>query len=164
VRPSAVCDSVLDWRVGPRLFTAFDPPNFPGGGEERQPSPGPSRFDLFPSRSASAPTSKAWKARDLVRSRHLQEVLHLGPGIGLRWSATLAAARAPRPATPPPPAEERDERAPVHWTSSSARISNASGTSRPSALAVLRLMTSSTFTDCCTGRSEGFAPLRIVPA
>src|SRR5262245_350269 len=36
------------------------------------------------SRSASAPTSKAWKARDLVRSRHLQEVLHLGPGIGLK--------------------------------------------------------------------------------
>ena len=29
VRPSAVCDSVLDWRVGPRLCTAFDPPNFP---------------------------------------------------------------------------------------------------------------------------------------
>jgi hypothetical protein len=24
-----LCDSVLDWRVGPRLFTAFDPPNFP---------------------------------------------------------------------------------------------------------------------------------------
>src|SRR5262249_27730700 len=26
--PQPVCDSVLDWRVGPSLFTAFDPPNF----------------------------------------------------------------------------------------------------------------------------------------
>ena len=31
----------------------------------------------------------------------------------------------------------------------------------PSALAVLRLMTSSTFVDCWTGRSAGFSPLRI---
>ena len=36
--------------------------------------------------------------------------------------------------------------------------------SRPSALAVLRLMTSSTLVDCMTGRSAGFSPLRIRPA
>src|SRR5262245_63784061 len=28
--------------------------------------------------------AKRGKVRDLVRSRHLQEVLHLGPGIGLK--------------------------------------------------------------------------------
>ena len=33
---------------------------------------------------------------------------------------------------------------------------------RPSALAVLRLMTSSNFVGCSTGRSAGFAPLRIL--
>ena len=33
---------------------------------------------------------------------------------------------------------------------------------RPSALAVLRLMTSSNFVGCSTGRSAGLAPLRIL--
>src|SRR5947209_14500373 len=36
---------------------------------------------------------------------------------------------------------------------SSARASSVGGTSRPSALAVLRLMTSSNFVGCSTGRS-----------
>src|SRR6516165_10098503 len=40
-------------------------------------------------------------------------------------------------------AEQRDERAPFHSITSSARASKVGGTSRPSALAVLRLMTSS---------------------
>ena len=44
---------------------------------------------------------------------------------------------------------------------SSARASNEWGTSRPSALAVLRLITSSYLVGACTGRSAGFAPLRI---
>jgi len=35
------------------------------------------------------------------------------------------------------------------------------GNSRPSALAVLRLMTRSYLIGCCTGRSEGFSPLRM---
>ena len=46
---------------------------------------------------------------------------------------------------------------------SSARASNAGGTVRPSALAVLRLILSSIFVDCWTGISEGFSPLRILP-
>ena len=33
---------------------------------------------------------------------------------------------------------------------------------RPSALAVLRLMINSNFVGCSTGRSLGFAPLRIL--
>src|SRR6266511_4915300 len=44
---------------------------------------------------------------------------------------------------------------------SSARASRLSGTVRPSALAVLRLMTSSNLVGACTGRSAGFSPLRI---
>ena len=60
-------------------------------------------------------------------------------------------------------AEQRDELAPLHSITSSARASSEGGTSRPSALAVLRLMNSSTFVDCWTGRSAGFSPLRTLP-
>jgi hypothetical protein len=44
---------------------------------------------------------------------------------------------------------------------SSARASSDGGTSRPSNLAVCRLMANSNLVDCKTGRSAGFAPLRI---
>ena len=44
---------------------------------------------------------------------------------------------------------------------SSARASSDGGISRPSALAVLRLMTSSYLVGACTGRSAGFSPLRM---
>src|SRR6476646_3146045 len=46
---------------------------------------------------------------------------------------------------------------------SSARASNEGGTVRPSALAVLRLITSSYLVGCSIGRSDGFVPLRILP-
>jgi hypothetical protein len=46
---------------------------------------------------------------------------------------------------------------------SSAIASTPDGIVRPNALAVLRLMTSSTFVDRSTGKSAGFAPLRIFP-
>jgi hypothetical protein len=45
---------------------------------------------------------------------------------------------------------------------SSARTSNEGGTVRPSALAVLRLITNSNLVGCSTGRSEGLVPLRIL--
>src|SRR5262245_28526077 len=50
-----------------------------------------------------------------------------------------------------------------HSITSSARASRVAGISRPSALAVLRLMISSTLVACWTGRSPGFSPLRILP-
>ena len=46
---------------------------------------------------------------------------------------------------------------------SSAVASSDGGMSRPSALAVLRLIINSTFVDCMTGRSAGFSPLRTRP-
>src|SRR5262249_1424588 len=58
-------------------------------------------------------------------------------------------------------AEQRDELAALHSITPSARASNCPGTSIPSAFAVLRLITSSTFVGACTGRSAGFSPLRI---
>ena len=50
---------------------------------------------------------------------------------------------------------------PPHSITSSARASSDGGTSRPSALAVLRLMTSSYLVGACTGRSAGFSPFRM---
>ena len=44
-------------------------------------------------------------------------------------------------------AEQREELAPLHSITSSARASNVGGISRPSALAVSRLIISSTFVD-----------------
>jgi hypothetical protein len=43
---------------------------------------------------------------------------------------------------------------------SSARSSSGSGTLRPIALAILRLITSSNFTGCSIGKSAGFAPFK----
>src|SRR5262245_2484249 len=50
---------------------------------------------------------------------------------------------------------------PFHSITSSARASTVGGNSRPSALAVLRLITSSYLFGACTGRSAGFSPLRM---
>src|SRR5262249_21838637 len=58
-------------------------------------------------------------------------------------------------------AEQRDELAPPHSITSSARASRVGGTSRPRAFAVLRLITSSYFVGTCTGRSAAFSPLRM---
>src|SRR5262249_36615291 len=56
-----------------------------------------------------------------------------------------------------------DERAPVHYSiPSSARPSSDCGIVKPRALAVLRLITKSNLLGCSTGRSAGFAPLRIL--
>jgi hypothetical protein len=52
-------------------------------------------------------------------------------------------------------AEKCDELEPDHSITSSARASIIGGTSRPSALAVLRLITSSYLVGACTGRSAG---------
>src|SRR5262245_4910002 len=58
-------------------------------------------------------------------------------------------------------ADQRQEFAPLHSITSSARASSEGGTSMPSALAVLRLSTSSYLVGACTGRSAGFSPLRM---
>src|SRR5262249_39323457 len=49
-------------------------------------------------------------------------------------------------------AEKRDELAPPHSITSSARASNVGATDKPSALAVVRLMTRSNLVGCATGR------------
>src|SRR5262249_49133299 len=54
------------------------------------------------------------------------------------------------------------EGATVHSITRSARSSTDGGMVRPRAFAVLRLITSSYFVGCSTGRSAGLAPLRIL--
>src|SRR5436853_2755736 len=49
-----------------------------------------------------------------------------------------------------------------HWVTSSARSNSDCGIVIPSALAVLRLITSSNLVGCSTGSSPGFAPLKIL--
>src|ERR1700730_2747771 len=61
-------------------------------------------------------------------------------------------------------AGKRDELATPHSITSSASCWRCKGTSRPSALAVLRLITSSYLNGAWTGSSLGFSPLRMRPA
>src|SRR5262245_37619646 len=58
--------------------------------------------------------------------------------------------------------DERDEIAPLHSITSSARASSDGGTSMPSAFAVVRLMTRSNLVGCSTGTSLGFALRKIL--
>src|SRR5215217_4990126 len=53
----------------------------------------------------------------------------------------------------------KNDRYSITW---SARASSVEGTVRPSAFAVLRLIRSSNFVGCSTGRSAGFTPFRIL--
>ena len=54
--------------------------------------------------------------------------------------------------------------APDHSITSSASNCMELGTVKPSAVAVLRFITSSNLAACITGKSAGFSPLRIRPA
>jgi hypothetical protein len=58
--------------------------------------------------------------------------------------------------------EKRHELPPSHSITSSARARSASGTTRPSALTVLRLNTSSNLLGCSTGKSCGLVPCKIL--
>jgi hypothetical protein len=69
------------------------------------------------------------------------------------WHTTGAGSRRA--------AEQRYELAALHSITSSASASSLSGTLRPSALAVVRLMTSLNLVAACTGSSAGLAPLRM---
>src|SRR4029077_7237443 len=76
-----------------------------------------------------------------------------------RDSRRLLRARCERPRCYRA-AKQRDELSPFHSITSSARPSRGSGMVRPSALAVFKLIISSIFVTCWTGRSAGFSPLR----
>ncbi len=60
------------------------------------------------------------------------------------------------------PAEKRHELPPPHSITSSARARRVGATAIPRAFAVFKLRTSSNFEGSSTGRSAGFAPLKIL--
>src|SRR5262249_7670146 len=92
-----------------------------------------------------------------------------GPNGRWRWGLPWDREWARQPV--------RAGRVPVDWEqtnapqhglaysiTSSAVESSVGGTARPSILAVQALMTNSNLVDCTTGKSAGFAPLRMRPA
>src|SRR5262249_34944021 len=76
-------------------------------------------------------------------------------------SHSLAWLRARRERTCCHAAEQRDEIAPPHSITSSARPSSCGGTVRPSAFAVLMLRAVTNLVAACTGRSAGLVPRRM---
>ena len=70
-------------------------------------------------------------------------------------------------AMPTPPTPSKTAVPPIapgihpYSMTSSARASSVGGRSRPSALTVFRLITSSYLVGACTGRSAGLSPLRM---
>src|SRR5499427_6744212 len=111
---------------------------------------------------------------DVASFRPTQTLQRLAERRNARLCLRIALGKAHQHADPPHPlallracrerprsrraAEQRDERAPLHSITSSARASSMGGIVRPSALAVLRLITSSYLVGACTGRSAGFSP------
>src|SRR6516162_7910844 len=76
----------------------------------------------------------------------------------------LLRARRERPSRRRATEKRYELAASHHSITSSAATSSFSGTVRPSIRAVEALMTSSNLLDCTTGKSAGFAPLRMRPA
>jgi hypothetical protein len=70
-----------------------------------------------------------------------------------------ANARSPKSATTRLMHRSKEPR---YSITSSARASSVGGSVRPSALAVLRLTTSSNLVGCSIGRSAGFIPFRVL--
>src|SRR5262245_48729344 len=100
--------------------------------------------------------STAWFA---VIKAHFTRNLHSSADLAL----VLLPAHRERPRGRRA-AEQGDQCAPVHSITSSAATCSVSGTLRPSAFAVFRLITSSNLVGCKTGNSAGLSPLRIAPA
>src|SRR5262245_4094694 len=91
----------------------------------------------------------------LLRSTVRMSASHPKATESLRSSEVTLSATTGR--------EQSQQSVPLYSITSSARASRVIGKVRPSALAVLRLITRSALVDCCTGRSAAFSPLRIRP-
>src|SRR5262245_14637885 len=106
-------------------------------------------------------------AQTLLKCSHVPRVRHRGrrtknTNHGHRGLLCARRQRPRRSAT-----DERDELAPshglpAHSITSSARASSVGGMSRPSALAVLRLIIVWNFVARSTGRSVGLVPFKIL--
>src|SRR5262249_62174046 len=93
----------------------------------------------------------ACTVRPRLRRRRIENSDH--------WHRRLLRPRRQRPGRRS--THDGDELAAPHSITSSARAMSAGGTVRPMALAVARLMTSSSLLGNSTGRSAGFSPFKI---
>src|SRR5262245_13748281 len=113
---------------------------------------------------------------DVASFRPTQTLQRLAERRNARLCLRVALGKAHQHADPPHPAgllrarqerpsrrtaEQRDELSAPHSITSSAVARSVDGTSSPSALAVLRLITVWCLVGNCTGRSAAFSPLRI---
>src|SRR6516164_6172543 len=111
------------------------------------------------------PNHKCMVTSDIGSRNNWIDNCQVGMGHIFQHSRSGFALRPRRERPRGRAAEERDEIAPFHRCNhsitSSARASSVGGTSRPRALAVLRLITNSYLVGACTGKSAGFSPLRM---
>src|SRR6185503_7855437 len=119
------------------------------GPDDRPTPPHPDEMNrkTAPGRDSAAPSSPGSR-RESHHSDGITDQKSLQ-----RTSATKSANRRPEQV-------QQIRLGTLPWTysiTSSARASSVGGTSRPSVLAVLRLITSSYFTGACTGRSAGLS-------
>src|SRR5262249_59337879 len=96
--------------------------------------------------------------RAVLNQAHCQPIGRLAK-VHEHCSGTIRARFLPSEAGPLLAAPASSWRTTCHSITSSA--SSVGGTSRPSAFAVLRLITSWYLVGACTGRSAGFSPLRM---
>jgi len=154
--PATTCRRTGHWRSGSRLRS-----------ESRNPWTGATWSSV-----ASPPGSHGFRG-DWERTEQAAEPVNENEPAGSRVEyrsrsslARIAAARSTwnrRGAWLPVCAHDfGPPNSSSHSTTSSARRSTDGGIVKPSALAALRLMTSSNFVGCSTGRSAGLAPFRIL--
>src|SRR5262249_48091912 len=96
----------------------------------------------------------------VLNQAHCQPIGRLAK-VHEHCSGTIRARVLPSEAGAPLAAPAPPLRTPGQLVASSARASSVGGIWMPSALAVLRLITSSYLVGCWTGRSPGFSPLRM---
>src|SRR5215510_11664045 len=95
------------------------------------------------------------RTHPLGNNNHFHEITLNSKVSGLPWREHALVRQGPRVMCACPRCAPH-----AYWITSSARIRRVGGNVIPSALAVLRLRTSSNFVACSTGRSAGLAPFR----
>ena len=107
--------------------------------------------------------SRVKQRRAVLSESRRREICTSGSTAAMVTASLIVASVIPARLSKRCAAKQRDEFSTLHSITSSARPSSVIGNVRPSALAVLRLIASSTLVDCCTGRSAGLSPLTIRP-
>jgi hypothetical protein len=92
------------------------------------------------------------------RQRAASDALGMSASFRSRPNLRTAAIRR---GVPIPDLSRCSKLSKLYSITSSARANSVGGTSRPSALAVLRLMASSYLVGACTGKSAAFSPFKM---